>query len=255
MEIDTENPSPARVYDYVLGGKDNYAADRKAAGRVLELEPHARDSAVENRRFLARVVEHLAGQGIDQFLDLGSGLPTMDNVHQVAQRHVPDARVVYVDFDPMVLAHARALVSPNGGVTYVHSDVRDVAKVLEGARGLLDLSKPVALLAIAVLHFVPDEDDPAGLVAAYAGELAGGSRVAISCASTEDVSPELIARIRSVYDNAPSPLHLRPRDRIHGLFGNLELLEPGLVHVTDWPVPSGSPRLPLTMLGGVAMIP
>ncbi|WP_344952410.1 SAM-dependent methyltransferase [Actinomadura miaoliensis] len=255
MEIDTENPSPARVYDYVLGGKDNYAADRKAAGRVLEMEPHARDSAVENRRFLARVVKHLAGQGIKQFLDLGSGLPTMDNVHQVARRHVPDARVAYVDFDPMVLAHARALVKPDEGVTYIHSDIRDVDTVLKGARGLLDLSRPVALLAIAVLHFVPDEDDPAGLVATYARELASGSRVAISCASTEDVSPELVNRIRSVYDNAPSPLYLRPRDRIRGLFGDLELLEPGLVHVTDWPVPSGAARLPLTMLGGVAMIP
>ncbi|MFD0854878.1 SAM-dependent methyltransferase, partial [Actinomadura adrarensis] len=166
--IDVTRPSSARVYDYLLGGKDNYQPDREVAEQVLQLAPELKNVAVENRRFLIRVVKQLAGQGFDQFIDLGSGLPTQENVHEVAQSINPDARVVYVDRDPLVLAHAQALLgSGRNNVAYVHADIRDLNTVLGDIeeRQLIDFRRPVVLLLVAVLHFVADADGPAGLVA------------------------------------------------------------------------------------------
>lgn len=258
-EINVSRPSAARVYDYLLGGKDNYDVDRTAAKFILDVAPEMADVARENRRWLVRVVRHLVSLGIEQFIDLGSGLPTQENVHEVAHGLNPDARVVYVDHDPMVLAHARALLNSGDGTTaYVHGDVRDPVTVIgspEVAR-LIDRTRPVALLAVAVLHFVSDADGPAGLVERYARALPSGSRIAISCGSSDGLTDELRERIRKYFGpDVPSPLHLRSRGQIAGLFGDMELDDPGLVHVTDWPVPGQDAPLPMTTYGGIGRVP
>ncbi|MFI0355164.1 SAM-dependent methyltransferase [Actinomadura sp. 9N407] len=257
-DIDVEQPSAARVHDYMLGGKDNYDVDRMAADQILAVAPEMGEVAVENRRFLVRTVRSLTKQGHDQFLDLGSGLPTRENVHEVAQAANPDARVVYVDRDPMVLSHARALLGAGPDtIDYVHADVRDPAAVLDAprTRKVLDFSRPVVVLFVAVLHFVADEDDPAGLVRRYVEALPSGSRVVIACGSSDHLSETIKEKVRQYFTDVPSPLRLRPRARIAELFGDLPLEEPGLVHVTDWPSPGHGKRLPMTSFGGVAHVP
>ncbi|MBA9005056.1 SAM-dependent methyltransferase [Thermomonospora cellulosilytica] len=257
-DIDVTQPTPAGVYDYLLGGTDNYSGDRRAAHAILDHVPEIRSDARANRNFLIRVVRHLVSAGIEQFIDLGSGLPTAENVHEVAQAANPDARVVYVDFDPRVLPHARALLgSTEGRTAYVQEDIRNVSDVLEApeTRQLIDMSKPVGLLAAAVLHFIPDEHDPAGIVARYVERLPSGSYLAISSGSSSGTPPELLARIDQVFANAPNPLYFRPREVIAGFFGDLELVDPGLVHVKDWPVPDPDTKTTLAAYGGVARVP
>ena len=171
LDLDTSRPHPARVYDYLLGGKSNFAADRALAEKMLQGAPDLRIAARENRAFLGRAVQYLAGEaGVRQFLDIGTGLPTADNVHEVAQRIAPESRVVYADNDPMVLAHARVLLAsaPEGRTAYVHADLRDPAQILTDpqVRDVLDFDRPIALVLVAVLHFLPDEDKPAEVVAA-----------------------------------------------------------------------------------------
>lgn len=253
--VDLTRPSQARLYDYLLGGTDNYAIDRQAVEHFLAQSPDARRSAIENRRFLIRVVEQLCSRGARQFLDLGAGLPTAENTHQVAQRAGNGARVVYVDRDPSVLAHAHALLGEQERTAYVHGDIRDPGTVLEGARELLDFTRPVVVLAVAVLHFVPDEDDPAGLMRRYAGELVPGSHVVVSSASTTGLDPEVLALSESASERFRFPLHMRSREEIEGLFGGAVLEDPGVVPVQDWPVPSGAEPLTVPMLGGVARVP
>lgn len=257
--IDTSQPSAARVYDYLLGGKDNYDADRTAAQFVLDVAPEMADVARENRRWLVRVVRHLVEQGFDQFIDLGSGLPTQENVHETAQSLDPGARVVYVDHDPMVLAHARALLEAGNGTTaYVHADVRNPREVLDAPElaRTIDLTRPVALLAVAVLHFVADEDGPARIVRTYADALPSGSRVAIACGSSDGLTGELAERVRTYFGpDVPSPLYLRSRQEIAALFGDMHLEEPGLVRVTDWPAPTGTAPLPMTTYGAIGRVP
>ena len=258
-EINTSRPSAARVYDYLLGGKDNYDADRTAAQFVLEVAPEMADVARENRRWLVRVVRHLVEEGFDQFLDLGSGLPTQENVHEVAQALNPEARVVYVDHDPTVLAHARTLLEAGNGTTaYVHADVRNPREVLDAPEltRTIDLTRPVALLAVAVLHFVADEDGPTRIVRTYADALPSGSRVAIACGSSDGLTGDLAERIRKYFGpDVPSPLYLRSRQEIAALFGDMELDEPGLVHVTDWPAPTGTAPMPMATYGAIARVP
>ncbi|MBW8482705.1 SAM-dependent methyltransferase [Actinomadura parmotrematis] len=255
--IDTARPSAARVYDYLLGGKDNYEVDRRAADAVLQGSPQAREAAVENRAFLGRIVRHLVEhEGVRQFIDLGAGLPTADNTHQIAQRLDPGARVLYADHDPIVLAHARALLADQPGTAYVQADVRDADAVLAApeTRDVIDFDRPVAVLAIAVLHFVRDGEDPAGLVRRYAAALPAGGFIALSHVTSEGMDPEVRARIHATYDDAPSPLQVRSREQITALFGDLELRPPGVVPVREWPRPGYGEPLPLTLLGGLARV-
>jgi S-adenosyl methyltransferase len=255
--VNTTAPSPARVYDYMLGGKDNYAVDRSAADTILAIAPEVRELAVHNREFLGRAVRFASACGITQFLDLGTGLPTQENVHQVAREVDESARVMYVDNDPIVSAHANALLCDNDRTVFHQGDVRDPEAILSVAEsgGLLDLDRPVALLMVAILHFVADADDPAAIVARLVRELAPGSCVVVSHVTSEGAPQELRKKIDEVYGNAPVPLRLRSREQIAAMFGGLSLVPPGLVDVPYWrperPVPLGRLRI----LGAVAPVP
>ncbi|WP_141576094.1 SAM-dependent methyltransferase [Actinomadura sp. WMMA1423] len=254
-DIDVDRPSAARVYDYVLGGKDNYAVDRQAAEQLFEIAPEIRDTARENRAFLRRMVRYLAGEGVRQFLDLGAGLPTVENTHQVAQAAAPDTKTVYVDNDPIVLAHGRAYLDLDARTSFLSSDIRDTAAVLDGAGAHLDLSEPIGLFFVNVLHLVGDRDDPAGLVAAYAHALAPGSHVVITHVSSDGASEELRARIGSVFAGSSADARLRTREEIRGMFGGLPLLEPGLVDVAAWrPEDGDEPVGELRVFAGVARV-
>ncbi|GAA5188783.1 SAM-dependent methyltransferase [Rugosimonospora acidiphila] len=235
--IDTSVAHPARRYDYFLGGKDNFAADRESADRMMTALPTARVSALENRRFLRRAVEHLAGEaGIRQFLDIGSGIPTSPNTHEIAQGIAPDARVVYVDNDPIVLAHARALLTsgPEGATAYVDADLREPRRILEhpDVRGTLDLSQPVALMLVAVLHFIPDTDDPRGLIAPLIQALAPGSYLVLSHATLDFMPARAAEHIRSL--TSAEGFYPRPRAGIETLLSGLDPVDPGLVPTPEW---------------------
>jgi hypothetical protein len=226
-----DRPTAARMYDYYLGGKDNFAVDREAGDRVIRAEPETRRIALENRAFLRRAVAYLARLGIGQFLDLGSGLPTQENTHQVAQAEDPEARVVYVDIDPIVLNHGRALLANGGSTSIVTADLRDPETVFAQARGLLDLSEPVGLLFVAVLHFV---EEPAEVVRAYLDRIPSGSAVVISHVTCDDTPSEKVAQVTAAYANATSKIYLRSIPEILALFDGLDLEKPGLGRVQDW---------------------
>lgn len=230
--IDTSRPHPARVYDYFLGGTDNYQADRDFA-RTLPEETRA--NAAGNRAFMHRSSAWLAGRGIDQFLDIGAGIPTEPNLHRIVQAVVPSARVVYVDHDPIVLRHARALLSgtPEGATGFVHADVRAPEVILERARELLDFGRPVALSLNAVLHFVTDDEDPYGLTRTLVGALAPGSFLALSH-GTMDEHPELRRKVESAYREGAIPLGIRTHAEVLRFFEGLDLVEPGLVPANAW---------------------
>lgn len=233
--IGTSTPNPARIYDYLLGGKDNFPADREAAEEVLALAPEVRAVARENRAFLRRAVRYLAGEaGIRQFLDVGTGIPAQGNVHQVAQQVAPDARVVYVDNDPIVLLHARALLAGNH-TTIIQADLREPAAILDHPelREVIDFDQPVAVLLLAILHFITDEEDPAGIVTRLRDAMAPGSYLALSH-GTADFRPEATLKAAQVYDRATAPLVLRSHAQIGRFFDGLELVPPGLVQVTAW---------------------
>ncbi len=237
--LDTTRPHPARVYDHLLGGKDNFAADREFAARVQAAFPSAKLAAVENRAFMARAVSYLAGEvGVRQFLDVGTGLPTSPNVHEVAQAAAPESRVVYVDNDPIVLVHARALLTsaPEGATAYVDADLRDPDRILADPElhATLDLSRPVALTLIAVLHFVTDDMDPYGIVGRLVGALPSGSYLAISHGTFDPIPPEQLARMRQLQASTDQPFRPRTRDEVEHFFAGLELLEPGIVPVAEW---------------------
>ena len=231
-------PSTARMYDYYLGGKDNYPADRAAAERVIALMPPGmvRTSAVQNRKFLVRVVRYLTEElGIRQFLDIGAGLPTMNSVHQVAQAIAPDSRVVYVDHDPVVLAHSRNLLHGNDRAAVVGQDLRDPAGILAAPelRALLDLGQPVAVLLVAVLHFIADADDPVGLVSALMDPMPAGSLLVISHFTADSYAQADVAARE--YQNATSALHSRRRSQVLEFFRGYELAPPGsLVWTAQW---------------------
>jgi hypothetical protein len=258
-EIDTTKAHPARMYDYYLGGKDNYPADKEAAAEVIRRTPEIRDLARANRDFLRRAVRFLAGEaGIRQFLDIGTGIPTAGNVHEVAGEIAPGARVVYVDNDPIVNVHANALLTGRGTTGIVLADLREPAAILSHptVRQLIDFSEPVALLMIAVLHFISEEEDPAGIVATLRDALAPGSYLAVSHA-TNDYRREAASSAMSVYNRATSPVTLRSHNQIARLFAGWDLVEPGLVQTPLWR-PDGD--LPLNMdkmwlYSGVARLP
>ncbi len=235
--FDPDVAHPARVYDVWIGGKDHYPADRKAAAEVASCRPQVAAGARANRSFLARAVRYLAGRrGIRQFLDIGTGLPAPDSTHDVAQAIAPQARIVYVDNDPLVLAHARALLTstPQGACDYLDADLRDPATILAEAARTLDFTRPAAVLLIAILHFLPDADDPRGIVAALAGGLAPGSFVAISHL-TSDFAPGPVTAGVAAY-NSLVPVGITPRShaQVTALFGELPLVPPGVVPVTEW---------------------
>jgi hypothetical protein len=235
--IDTTTANPARVYDALLGGKDHYPVDRGAADAILAAAPQARQGARENRAFLQRAVRYLAAEaGIDQFLDIGTGLPTQGNVHEVARQVAPDARVVYVDHDPVVHAHANALLANNSPTTLaVLADLREPEAILADSqvRRLLDFTRPVAVLLVAVLHFIRDAEDPAGIVARLRDAMAPGSHLVISHA-TGDFHPQAGAKVTEVYRQASAPLVLRSRSQIGRFFRGFDLVEPGLVQPVAW---------------------
>ena len=228
---------PARIWDYWLGGKDNFAADRLAAERVLEAMPAMGPIARAGRAFLVTAVHHLAAdQGIRQFLDIGTGLPTASNTHEVAQQAAPGSRIVYVDNDPIVLTHARALLTSDvaGTTAYVDADLRDTGKILAEARTTLDFRQPIALMLLAVTHFIPDDEDPWGIVAELMAPLASGSYLVLSHVSSDIDARGQVDATRRYNTSSAVPIHPRSRAEVTRFFGGLEILEPGVVPLGHW---------------------
>jgi hypothetical protein len=244
-DANAEIPNPARMYDHVLGGAANFDVDRRAADQALKLNPDGRLHAQANRAFLRRVVRHLAQQGIDQFLDLGSGVPTVDHVHQVAQRVNPAARVVYVDSDPVASAYGTSLLARDSvqGAAMVRADMADLPRILHhpDTQRLLDLTRPVGVLMVAVLHFLMDDTQTAELVSAYREHTAPGSYLAISHMTGDD-DPH-IRDLQRLYQHTSMPFRTRTPDQITALFTGYELVPPGVVGVSDWhPDPGPDPN-------------
>jgi hypothetical protein len=241
-EVDPTTPSPARIYDYVLGGTHNFPVDREAAERIRAQSPDLADAAWVNRAFHQRAARWMAAeQGVDQFIDVGSGLPTQSNTHGVVQKVIRSARVAYVDNDPMVRAYARDLLSGDGTTAVITADLRDVNEVLAdpALRALIDFGRPVGLLMTAVLHFVADAADPWGLVARYAGALAPGSYLALSHVTYEGLPPRLVEAGMSVYAQAQG-IHPRSREQIERFFAGLQIEPPypgaerAVTHIGLW---------------------
>jgi SAM-dependent methyltransferase len=256
--FDPTVPHPARVYNYWLGGKDHYPADRTAAKQVAGHRPQVVAGARANRAFLGRAVGYLAAEaGISQFLDIGTGLPAPGATHEAAQAHVPGSRVVYVDNDPLVLVHARALLTatPPGVCEYIGADLRDPAAILAQAAATLDFTQPAAVLLLAVLHFIPDTDNPAGIVAALAAALAPGSYLVISHL-TPDFAPRPVAAGVAAYNaTVPTTITARTHTQITALFAGLPLVPPGVVPVTEWRPAAGLPhRHTADLYAGMARI-
>ena len=238
IDLHTDRPHPARVYDYLLGGKDNFAADRAAAEAGLKANPNSRVPPRENRAFLRRAVRYLAREaGISQFLDIGTGIPTSPNVHEIAQDAEPQARVVYVDNDPIVLSHARALLTagPAGQTAYVDADLRDPGKILDSPvlHKTLDLSQPVALLLIAIMHFIPDDDHPYALASRLLDGLPPGSYLALSHL-TGDFDPAAWEGVAAVYRRSGVVMQVRSRPAVEQFFAGLDLVDPGVVSLPRW---------------------
>ncbi len=237
LKFDTTVPSPARMWNYWVGGKDHFAADRGAGDKVLDAMPSLPAVARSVRAFLRSIVHTLAAEhGIRQFLDLGTGLPTADNTHEVAQRAAPESRIVYVDYDPSVLAHARALLTstPEGATDYIQADIRDPDAILSAAARTLDFGKPVAILLLAVLHFIGDEDDPYGIVKKLMDAVPSGSFLVIVHAPSDLYPEEMAEQVRQY--NASGAERMRPRsqEEIRRFFDGLELLPPGVTTLSAW---------------------
>jgi len=257
IKIDTSVAHSARVYDYLLGGKDNFAADRDAGDQMIAALPNVVTASRMNRAFLARAVRYLVTEcGIRQFLDIGTGIPSAGNTHEVAQAIAPQARVVYVDNDPIVLAHARALLTgtPEGPVAYLDADLRGTGEVLAAAARTLDLSQPVALMMLMVLHMIPDADDPHGIVARLLDALPPGSYLVLSHPPS-DILPEDVAKMQQRLNERLGPgqsMTARSRDEVARFFGGMDLVAPGLVQVHRWrPDDLPDPDAPASIWCGV----
>jgi hypothetical protein len=234
-DVDIEHASPARVYDYYLGGSHNFAVDRQIARQAMELWPELPLIMQANRAFLRRSVRYLVKQGITQFLDIGSGIPTEGNVHEVAQAAAPGTRVVYVDVDPVAAAHSRAILAGNPRADVVQADLRDVAAIFDDpmARGLLDPTQPLGLLMVAMLHFVPDQADPVNIVAQYRKMMPPGSYLVLSHA-THEGRPDQAGSHTELYRRAGAPLTMRSRLEVETLLGGFDLVPPGVVFLPLW---------------------
>ncbi|MCA2214260.1 SAM-dependent methyltransferase [Jidongwangia harbinensis] len=234
-KLDTSVPQTARIWNYLLGGKDNFAVDRAVGDEIIAAMPHFAEAAVLSRRYLVRAVQFLAGEaGVRQFLDIGTGLPTADNTHEVAQRVAPESRIVYVDNDPLVLAHARALLttSPEGATSYVDADLYDPDAIVAAASTMLDFGQPVALMLMGVLGHVESDDEAKSIIDRLMATMAPGSYLAVYDGS--DVDPDIAEAARIWNLSANPKYHLRSPDRFRALFADLELVEPGVVPVTRW---------------------
>jgi S-adenosyl methyltransferase len=235
-QINPSIPHPARIYDYMLGGKDNFTADRAMAEQIFAALPEVRSSVRHNRLFLQRAVRYLAAEaGIRQFLDLGTGIPTQGNVHEVVSPIAPDSRVVYVDNDPIVHVHANALLAGDNAISIL-ADLRQPDAILghPEARELLDFDRPVAVLMVAILHFIPDEEDPAGIIGRFRDAIAPGSYLALSHATADFHSPEVKEKVAQMYRGASAPMVLRGRAEVERMFDGFEMVEPGLARVSTW---------------------
>jgi hypothetical protein len=236
-QVDLTRANPARMYDYYLGGAHNFAVDREAADKVLAILPETRTFARDNRAFLQRVVRYLVREaGITQFLDLGSGIPTVGNVHEIAQGIDPDCRVVYVDHESVAVAQSRRLLQGNDNAAVIHADVRNSDYVLghRETRRLLDFDRPLGLLMLQVLPFVPDKDDPAGIVATYRDVCAQGSYLALAHSLTPEYWPGAVDTAIELYTNSTHPLCLRTPEQVGTMFDGYDLVEPGVVFTSAW---------------------
>ena len=252
--FDTSVPHIARVYNYWLGGKDHFAADRELAERFIKADPEVIAGVRANRAFLGRAVHYLATKArLRQFLDIGTGIPTANNTHEVAQRAAPESRVVYVDNDPIVLAHARALLTsdPDGVTDYIDSDLRNTGAILAQAARTLDFGQPVAVILVGILQCIPDEDDPRGIVTALMDGVPAGSYLAISHPAA-DVHAEARAGAAVLSEGLASPVTFRTRAAIARFFDGLDLVEPGLVSTSQWRSGAGADTRPLANWAGVA---
>jgi hypothetical protein len=254
--IDTSVAHIARVYDYFLGGKDNFPADREAAARILKGNPGMRDTCREQREYLRRAVRFLAESGIRQFIDIGTGLPTQENTHEVAQKIAPDARIAYIDNDPIVLAHARVLMADedHGRTVFIHADAREPGKLLAdpALTDVIDFTRPVAVLLIGILHFMPDEEDPAGLIRALLDAVPEGSYLAISH-GTPDFAPEIGDAVQAAYQASSMPCRVRTSAEVMALLEGVKLVDPGLVLLAEWrpdgPVPANRQQITYAAVG------
>jgi S-adenosyl methyltransferase len=238
-KIDTSTSHPARRYNYLLGGKDNFAADRESGDELVRAFPGARESALANRAVLQRIVGHLAAEaGVRQFLDIGTGLPTADNTHQVAQAIAPASRIVYVDNDPLVLTHARALLtsSEEGATAYIQADLREPDTILNCAvlHDTLDLTRPVAVMLVAVLHFIQDDDVVNAVVRRLTDALPSGSFLAITHVTWDFLAPEVLAQVRAMTDAGRVDAWPRTREQVQGFFDGFDIIDPGVVPTTQW---------------------
>lgn len=238
VDLRMDQPTPARMYDYYLGGKDNFKVDRDAAEAVLAASGRTVATAAwENRRFLQRAVSFLVAAGIDQFIDIGAGLPTQGNVHEIAQRANPGAHVVYVDNDPIVLAYGRALLATNDSTRVITADMRRPEVILAhpDVEALIDFSRPIAVLFVNVLHFIRDSEDPAGILAIFRDVMAAGSYLVLSQATTDGTPSDQVTDIEHTYQRATSPMVFRTREQIRRFFDGFDLVDPpGLVHPWQW---------------------
>ncbi|WP_445529312.1 SAM-dependent methyltransferase [Streptomyces cyslabdanicus] len=253
--INTSRPHPARVYDWLLGGKDNYPVDEAVGER---LPPEARDAARQNRAFMHRAAAYLAAQGVDQFLDIGTGIPTEPNLHQIVQRTVPTARIVYADNDPIVLRHAEALLvsCPEGATDYIQADVREPDEIVRHTRQVLDFDRPIALSLIALMHFIADDQNAHGIVRGLVDVLPSGSHLVLSHAAI-DLFPELAEQVVAQYAKGGIRLAFRTREEVARFFDGLEWVPPGLVTATDWYGADQEPPAPEDsgIYAGVARVP
>jgi hypothetical protein len=258
--VDVRKPHAARVYDYALGGKDNYASDRALIDKLSVMIPDTPLVARENRAFLGRLVHFLTQAGIRQFLDIGTGLPTQGNVHEVAQMVAPEARVVYADYDPIVIAHSRELLTGIDNAVVVQKDVRQPDDILNDARvrRMIDFDQPVAVLLVGLLHLVADSDDPAAIVARFRAAMPSGSYLAICHITGDFQSPDAVTQWKEVFGSMAEPMVPRTHEQIGRFFEGMELVDPGLVRAWEWrpDAPGGAPS-PMTgwLLAGVARKP
>ncbi|MEV5903747.1 SAM-dependent methyltransferase [Streptomyces sp. NPDC052127] len=261
LRIDTSRPHTARIWNYWLGGRDNYEVDRDTGDRIRELHPGIGAYARADRLFLGRAVQHLVTEaGVRQFLDIGTGLPTADNTHEVAQRLAPDSRIVYVDNDPLVLAHARALLTstPEGRTDYLDEDLRNVDALLEHAARTLDFDAPVALMLLGVVIFVGDDEDPYGLVRRLVDRLPAGSHLVLSHTVTSPAMPDVDEAVMFWNEHGTPKLTQRTPKEVARFFDGLRLLEPGVVSCSRWrpqDIAGGAEPDEVAMFGGVAHKP